>query len=243
MSCHILTGDCFEHMQRFPDACVNLVLCDLPYGVTRNKWDNILPFEDLWCEWKRLLVPNGMVILTSAGLFTAHVILSNPNWFKYKCVWVKSKATNFLNAKKQPLRKHEDILVFCEGAGCYHPQMTSGKPYDRGVVRAFEESNYRSMPSSHRKNTSGDRYPVDVLYIPTAESEGAVIHPTQKPVRLGKWLIRTYTNPGDTVLDCCCGSGGFVIAAALEGRHAIGMEIDSEMAEKARNRAAGLLGE
>lgn len=237
MSCHILTGDCFEHMQRFPDACVNLVLCDLPYGVTRNKWDSILPFEDLWREWKRLLVPNGMVILTSVGLFTARVMLSNPEWFKYKLVWVKSKATNFLNAKKQPLRKYEGILVFCEGAGRYNPQFTQGAPYKKSSRSGDTVSNYGVFGSHAPQSIDGKRYPTDVLCIPTAESEGAVIHPTQKPLALGRHLVRTYTNPSDTVLDCCCGSGSFIIAAALECRHAIGIEIDAEMAEKARSRA------
>lgn len=243
MGCHILSGDCFQLMKRLPAQSVNLVLCDLPYGITRNPWDSVLPFEDLWAHWKRLLVPGGMVVLTASGMFTARAMLSNPEWFKYKLVWVKSKATNFLNAKKQPLRKHEDILVFCECAGLYNPQFTPGAPYKKTARSGDSVSNYGTFGSHTPQSPDGSRYPTDVLYIPTAESDGEVIHRTQKPLKLGKWLVRTYTSPGDTVLDCCCGSGSFVIAAAFEGRHAIGMEIDAEMYGKARARAERLLNE
>ena len=121
-------GDCLELMKDIPDKSIDMILCDLPYGTTQNKWDSVIPFDDLWREYKRIIKDNGVIVLTSQGIFTAKLILSNEKWFKYKWVWEKSKATNFLNAKKQPLRKHEDICVFYNKQPKYNPQMTEGEP-------------------------------------------------------------------------------------------------------------------
>lgn len=129
----VIEGDCIEVMHHFPNDCIDMVLCDLPYGTTQNKWDSIVPLEQLWAEYKRIVKPNGAIVLTSQGLFTAVLIMSQPKLFKYKWVWEKSKPTNFLNAKKQPLRKHEDICVFYNKQPIYNPQMTEGEPYDKGV--------------------------------------------------------------------------------------------------------------
>lgn len=223
----LFEGDCLEIMRTIPDASIDMVLCDLPYGTTQNKWDSVLDLQRLWKEYNRIVKPNGAVALTSQGLFTAKLILSNEKYFKYKIVWEKSKATNFLNAKKQPLRKHEDICVFYRRQPVYNPQMGVGVPYDKGVRKDQLTGGYGDFKPV-RVKSEGTRYPTDIIYFKTAESEGPVVHPTQKPVALGQYLIRTFTNEGDVVLDNTCGSGSFLVAAALEKRRFIGIENNLE---------------
>lgn len=224
----VIEADCLDVLPGLPDRSVHLVLCDLPYGTTRNRWDSVLPLETLWAQWKRVLVPNGVVALTSQGVFTARLILSNEAWFRYKLVWEKSKPTNFLNAKRQPLRKHEDVCVFYAEQPTYHPQMRAGEAYDKGVRKDQHTGSYGEF-SPVRVKSGGERWPTDVVYFKTAESEGPVWHATQKPVALGRYLVRTYTNPGDVVLDVCAGSGSFLVAAALEGRRFVGVEKNQEV--------------
>jgi site-specific DNA-methyltransferase (adenine-specific)/modification methylase len=153
--------------------------------------------------------------------------MSQPKMFKYKWVWEKSKATNFLNVKKQPLRKHEDICVFYKKQPVYNPQMTDGEPYDKGFRKKQLSGSYGDFMSVHVKS-NGLRYPTDVIYFKTAESEGEVFHATQKPVDLGRYLVRTYSNPGDVVLDNTSGSGSFLVAALLEGRNFVGIEKNAD---------------
>lgn len=251
-----------EVMKKMPPQSVDMILCDLPYGITQNKWDSILPLGDyvpsecgflykedfllrefkagvaysdalrnwnasalpgLWSLYKRVLKPNGVIVLTSNELFTSQLIDSNPDDFKYRWVWVKSKATNFLNAKIQPLRKFEDVCVFYGKQPTYHPQMTEGEAYDKGVRKDQLTGSYGDFKPRHVVS-DGQRYPTDVVYFKTAEAEGPVIHSTQKPVELGRYFVRTYTNPGDVVLDNTCGSGSFLVSALLEGRNFIGIE-------------------
>lgn len=205
-----------------------MVLCDLPYGTTQNTWDSTLPLEELWSHYKRVLAPKGVVALMSQSRFTARLILSNESWFRYKLVWVKSKATNFLNAKRQPLRKHEDICIFYSEQPRYTPQMFPGGAYDKGIRKDQLTGSYGDFQPA-RIQSQGSRYPTDVLYFATAEAEGPVWHPTQKPVELGRYLVRTYTEEGATVLDNCFGSGSFLVAAALEKRHSIGIEKNCDL--------------
>ena len=219
----LLEGDCLERMRALPDQSIHLILCDLPYGTTQNKWDSVIDLEALWAQYRRLLAPGGAVVLTSQGPFTARLILSNEAWFKYKLVWVKSKATNFLNAKKQPLRRHEDVCVFYPKQPVYHPQMQPGSEYDKGVRKNQLTGSYGDFDPV-RVRSKGQRYPTDVVYFKTAESEGQVWHPTQKPVALGRYLVRTFTQPGQVVLDNAFGSGSFLVAAVTEGRNVIGIE-------------------
>lgn len=221
----LFQGDCLEILEHFPDKSVSLILCDLPYGTTQNKWDSKIDLEKLWKCYKRVLKEDGVVVLSSQGIFTAKLILSNQENFKYKIVWVKSKPTNFLNAKKQPLRKHEDICVFYSKQSTYVPQMTPGEPYDKGVRKNQLSGSYGDFQPVHVKS-DGDRYPTDVIYFKTAESEGKVVHPTQKPVELGRYLVRTYSKPGDLVLDNAFGSGSFLLSAHLEGRKYCGIEMN-----------------
>ena len=223
----LFEGDCLEIMKQFPDNAIDMVLCDLPYGTTQNKWDAIVNFDDLWQQYNRIVKPNGAIVLTGQGLFTAKLILSNEKYFKYKIVWEKSKPTNFLNAKKQPLRKHEDICVFYRKQPTYNPQMTEGKQYNKGIRKDKLTGSYGNFKPVLR-TSDGERYPVDIVYFKTAESKpyGQVVHPTQKPVELGRYLIKTYSNEGDLILDNSFGSGSFLLAAALENRKFCGIELN-----------------
>ncbi|MFZ5641684.1 MAG: DNA-methyltransferase [Bacillota bacterium] len=225
----LIEGDCLEVMRQIPDKSIDMVLCDLPYAMTQNKWDSLIPLEPLWEQYERIIKDNGTIVLSSQGVFTAKLILSNEKLFKYKITWIKSKPTNFLNAKKQPLRKHEDVCVFYKRQPTYNPQMVPGEPYTKGVRKDQLSGCYGDFKPVEVKSDNGDRYPSDVVYFKTAESEGPVWHPTQKPVELGRYLIRTYTNPGEIVLDNTFGSGSFLVAALLEGRNFIGVEKNDEV--------------
>lgn len=225
MGGEIHEGDCLEIMKGIADASIDMILCDLPYGTTQNKWDSIIPLELLWAEYERIIKPRGAIVLNAQGIFTAKLILSKEQLFKYKMVWVKSKATNFLNAKKQPLRQHEDICVFYKKQPDYTPMMFPAESYDKGIRKDQITGSYGDFKPVHVKS-DGERYPTDVIYCKTSESEkgGRVWHPTQKPVALGRYLIRTFTKKGDIVLDNCFGSGSYLVAAALEQRRFIGIE-------------------
>jgi len=227
----VIQGDCLEVMKGIPDKSIDMILCDLPYGTTQNKWDSVINLDKLWSHYERIIKDNGAIALTAQGLFTAKLIMSNEKLFKYKIVWIKSKSTNFLNAKKQPLRKHEDICLFYKKQPTYNPQMTNGVAYDKGVRKDQYTGSYGDFKPRHVKS-NGERYPNDIIcyeeqsvddfvYIKTAESEGPVLHPTQKPVELGRYLIKTFTNPGNIVLDNACGSGSFLLSAILENRQFI----------------------
>lgn len=226
----LLEGDCLKLLRHVPTGAVDLILCDLPYGTTQNRWDSVIDLCQLWTEYRRVLKPSGVVVLTSQGVFTAKLILSNEDWFKYKIVWEKSKSTNFLNAKKQPLRKHEDICVFYAKPSTYNPQMRPGTAYDKGIRKSQLSGSYGDFQPSHVRS-DGERYPTDVVYFKTAESEPerSVWHPTQKPVELGRYLVRTYSNEGDLILDNAFGSGSFLVAAAMEKRRFIGIERNEEV--------------
>lgn len=215
-------------MASLPSQSIDMIVCDLPYGTTQNKWDSVIPLDKLWVQYDRVIKDGGVIALTSQGVFTAKLILSNEKLFKYKYVWVKSKPTNFLNAKKQPLRKHEDICVFYKTISTYNPQMIEGDPYNKGFRKNQLSGSYGDFKSVEVKS-AGERYPTDVVYFKTAESEGEVVHPTQKPVELGRFLIRTYTNPGDIVMDNAFGSGSFLVSAVLEERNFVGIERNSQV--------------
>lgn len=233
---NVLEGDCLEVMRRIPSQSVDLILCDLPFGTTQNKWDSVIDLNLLWKEYERIISPRGVIALNSQGIFTAKLMMSNEKLFKYKLTWVKSKPTNFLNAKKQPLRKHEDICIFYKNQPTYNPQMSEGEPYTKGVRKAQFTGSYGLFKPVLVESADGQRYPTDVIYFKTSESEGQVWHPTQKPVQLGRYLVRTFTKPGDVVLDNTCGSGSYLISALEEGRNFIGIEknVDTELFRKER---------
>lgn len=225
----IIEGDCLEVLKTIPDKSIRLILADLPYGSTVNPWDELIDLEALWTQYRRIIMDNGVIALTAQGVFTAKIIMSNLQWFRYKIVWIKSVATNYLNAKKQPLRKHEDICIFYNKPPVYHPQMSAGKAYST-TRTAKANSNYGIHANTTTEST-GQRYPIDVviheedhLFINSALSERKILHPTQKPVALGRYLVRTYSDAGDIILDNACGSGSFPVAAVLENRRFIGIE-------------------
>jgi len=206
-----------------------MVLCDLPYGTTQNQWDSVICLDSLWKLYNRVVKTNGAIVLFAHGIFTAQLIMSNQKDFKYKWVWEKSKASNYLNTKKQPLRKHEDVCVFYKKQPIYNPQMKDGDPYNKGLRKDQSTGSYGKFNRVLVKSDDGKRYPTDILYFKTAESEGEVWHPTQKPVELGRYLIRTYTNPGDIVLDNAFGSGSFLVAAVMENRKFCGIEKNEDV--------------
>lgn len=224
----VIEGDCLNVLKNIPPKSVDMILCDLPYGTTQNQWDSVIPLDKLWKHYEKIIKDKGVIVLTAQGQFAAKVILSNHKLFKYKIIWVKSKPTNFLNAKKQPLRKHEDILVFYKEQPFYNPQMSIGEPYNKGFRKDQLTGSYGDFKTVEVKS-NGERYPTDVVYFKTAESEGQVFHPTQKPVELGRYLIRTFSRPGEIVLDNACGSGSFLVAAVLEDRKFIGIEKNQEV--------------
>jgi DNA modification methylase len=234
----IYLGDCLEIMKEIGDNSIDMILCDLPYGTTQCKWDSIIPLEDLWLQYNRICKENAAMVFTSAQPFTSRLISSNIKNFKYTWVWEKSKATGYLNAKKQPMRAHEDICVFYRRPPTYNPQMWQSTPYNKGTAHRPTET-YGSQVSVEVKNDSGLRYPRTVQYFKTAESEGKVRHPTQKPLSLFEYLIKTYSNEEDLILDNAIGSGTTAAAALKNNRKFIGIEKDPEYHKIALQRIAG----
>ena len=224
----LANGDCLEVMKEIPDGSIDMVLCDLPYGTTACKWDSVIPFEPLWEHYRRITKKNAAIVLTASQPFTSALVMSRAETFKYQWVWEKSKASNFLLAKKQPLKAHEDVLVFSFGTPPYLPQMAEGKPFkgDGRSKKGSEWDGVNSVPNpTRRADNNGTRYPRTVQYFATAESEKVgALHPTQKPVALMEYLIRTYTKEGEVVLDNCMGSGTTGVACVNTGRNFIGIE-------------------
>jgi site-specific DNA-methyltransferase (adenine-specific) len=212
--------DCLVGMQQVPDKSIDMILCDLPYGTTACKWDVIIPFEPLWKQYERVIKDNGAIVLTASQPFTSALVMSNPKLFRYDLVWNKKKATGHLLAKKQPLRLKEDVLIFYKSQPTYNPQFTEGSPYKSNPRKNNKEGVY-SIVGEARNENAGFRYPKNIIEIPF---EFAPIHPTQKPVALFEYLIKTYTNEGETVLDNCMGSGTTAIACINTNRNYIGFE-------------------
>ena len=218
-------GDCIVNLKNITDASVDMVLCDLPYGTTQCNWDIIIPFDDLWKELNRVCKKNAAMVFTASQPFTSLLITSNIKNFKYNWVWEKSKATGYLNSNKQPMRAHEDICVFYRKQPTYNPIMVNGTPYNKGEAHRPTDV-YGSQKSVLVKSDSGLRFPRTVQYFKTAESEGKVLHPTQKPLALINYLIRTYTNEEDIIIDPVMGSGTTGVAAINLNRKFIGFELD-----------------
>ena len=236
-------GDCLEVMKGIPDNAVDMILCDLPYGTTQCKWDSVIPFEPLWEEYNRVCKRNAAMIFTAAQPFTSTLVTSNIKNFKYTWVWEKSKASGHLNAKRMPMRAHEDICVFYRKPPVYNPQMTQGQPYHKGTWQAKNTPDvWGEQRDYENKNDTGLRYPRTVQYFRTAESEGK-LHPTQKPQALFEYLIRTYSQEGDVVLDSCIGSGTTAIAALSTGRKYIGIELEQKYFEITNDRIEQWRGE
>ena len=232
----LMNADCLQAMCAIPDGSVDLVLCDLPYGTTQNKWDSVIPFEPLWREYWRVLKPNGAVVLTAAQPFTSALVMSQVEHFRYEWVWVKNKASGHLNANRRPMRAHEDVLVFCRTQPRYFPLKTEGHRPGNYAKRAKQSENYGyAEPTEYGGQTT--RVPKTPLCIPVLNNDDPQrVHPTQKPVALMEYLIRTYTNEGETVLDNCMGSGTTGVACKNTGRNFIGIERDPEYFRIAQER-------
>ena len=240
----LLFGDCLDLLPKIPSGSIDCIIADNPYQVLhRNnphaKWDNIIPFEPLWAQYERIIKDNGAIVLFAQGMFTAKLMLSNEKLWRYNLVWDKQRTTAFLNANRMPLRCHEDICVFYKSLPTYHPQYVDGKPnHPRGTgkhkhtntcygkyIQDYQGRTYDSVPRVESTVPDGKKLPRSIIAI-KKEHESTVFHPTQKPVELIRWLIRTYTDEGEIVLDNCCGSGTLGIAAIREKRKYVLMEKD-----------------
>jgi len=230
----LIQGDCLEEMAKLESKSIDMVMTDPPYGTTACKWDSIIPLEPMWEQLKRLIRPNGAIVMTASQPFTSVLTCSNIEMFSYEWIWVKSKITGVLNAKKMPVRKHESILVFSDNkaTGVYNAQGLIACDIKRKDKVKHSSDNYgkRGGVEYTQKYTN---WPRDVLEI---KSEGKTVHPTQKPVALMEYLIKTYTNEGDTVLDFTMGSGTTGVACKNLNRSFIGIEKDDEYFKIAKNR-------
>lgn len=228
---NLMHGDCLEMMKLIPDGSVDMVLCDLPYGTTQNKWDAVIPLDQLWAEYKRVGKPNCAYVLTAQAPFDKVLGCSNLPMLKYEWIWQKEAGTGHLNAKKAPMKDHENVLVFYAAPPTYNPQMRTGfKPYV--VAKGGESSNYNAS-GPVTTISDGSRYPLTTIRF---DRDKGNVHPTQKPVALMEYLIRTYTNEGDTVLDNTMGSGTTGVACVNTGRQFIGIERDDKYFAIAKQR-------
>ena len=228
---NIYNMDCLEGMKQIPDGSVDAVICDLPYGTTRNQWDSVIPLDQLWTEYRRITKPNAAIVLFSQQPFTSALVMSNPQMFRYEWIWEKENGTGFLNAKKMPLKIHENIAVFYRDLPSYNPIMRQGfEPYK---CRTGDQGTNYGKYEKVETISNGERFPIDIIHY-NRDADG--FHPTQKPVDLLRYLVLTYTNDGDTVLDNCMGSGTTAIACIKEHRHFIGFELSKEYFDKAVRR-------
>jgi site-specific DNA-methyltransferase (adenine-specific) len=229
----ILHGDCLELMKDIPDKSIDMILCDLPYGTTACKWDTIIPFEPLWEQYKRIIKDNGAIVLTASQPFTSALVMSNPKMFKYEWIWDKKLSSGALNANHRPMKRHENVCVFSKGKCAYMPEMRTGKLRTRGGGKA-SQCYGKVVPT---KSISDQYYPTTILDFSNANQRGKV-HPTQKPVALFEYLIKTYTNEGDLVLDNCAGSGTTGVACKNTGRNFILIEKEQEYVDIIHKRLA-----
>ena len=227
----IYNEDCLEGMKRIPDKSIDMILCDLPYGTTQNKWDSIIPLEPLWEQYKRIIKDNGAIVLTAQTPFDKVLGVSNLDMLKYEWIWEKTESTGFLNAKKMPLKRHENILVFYKKLPAYNPQFTKGTPYSY-QKDGISSGNYGDSKGTNKIVNEGKRYPVSIITF----KKDRGLHPTQKPVALFEYLIKTYTNKGETVLDNCMGSGTTAIACLNTDRQYVGFELDEDYYNIAQDR-------
>ena len=241
----IYNEDCLQGMKRIPDGTIDAVICDLPYGVLNGEseggsWDTIIPFEPLWAEYRRVCKPTAAIVLFAQGMFTADLMHSNPKMWRYNLIWKKGdRASGFLNANRMPLRNHEDIVIFYDKLPTYNPQMRTGFPnHTRGHGGGkLKNGCYGKFdPWARSEVITTEKFPLSIIDIAKEHDVNKQFHPTQKPVDLLRYLVLTYTNEGDTVLDNCMGSGTTAIACIKERRHFIGFELSKEYFDKAVRR-------
>lgn len=236
----LMQGDCLELMKTIPDRSIAMVLCDLPYGITRNSWDCCLDLNKLFMQYHRIIKKNGVIALFSQPPFSAELIMANKKNFRYEWIWEKSQGTGHLNANRTPMKKHENILIFYSKLPTYNPQFMNGKPYIS--TQSTHSSNYGKQKNNITTVNNGKRYPTDILKFTSEKG----LHPTQKPVSLLAYLIKTYTNESETILDNCMGSGSTGVACLNTNRDFIGIELDEtyfNIAEKRIHEAEQLMKE
>ena len=230
----LMQGDCLELMQEIPDGSVDMILCDLPYGTTTCKWDDVIPFDKLWEQYNRIIKENGVVALFGREPFSSYLRISNIKNYRYDWIWEKSLCSNFLNIKKQPTFNYENVCIFYKKQPTYNPQMRSGNPY---TYKAKERKSRQQSTINNKQReivNIGIRYPKNIIFFGNGNNKNK--HPTQKPVPLLEYLIKTYTNQGETVLDNCMGSGSTGVACVNTGRDFIGIELDKGYFDIAKKR-------
>jgi site-specific DNA-methyltransferase (adenine-specific) len=233
----LIQGDCLEKMKDIPDKSIDMILCDLPYGTTACKWDTIIPFEPLWEQYKRIIKDNGAIVLTASQPFTSALVMSNVKMFKYEWIWEKDGGSNFATTKYQPMKEHENVLVFGKGTIKYNQQKQERIGSRKGKVT-------KTVDSGRKDSVYGTQEGGKELEVPELRTPRSIqrftrergLHPTQKPVKLMEYLIKTYTNEGDLVLDNCMGSGTTGVACKNLNRNFIGIEKDPEYCEIAEKR-------
>lgn len=236
MNYQLYPGDCLEIMPTLPPQSIDAIICDPPFGTTSCNWDSVIPFAPMWECIKHVIKPRGAVVLFGSQPFTSALVMSNPKWFRYEIIWEKTIATNFMMQEKQPAKKHENILVFYDQAPTYNPQMERGKAYVDNRTSANKKIGFADTQCSQRQPivNTGMRYPSTVRKFSNGNND--TVHPTQKPVDLLAYLVQTYTNPGETVLDFTVGSGSTGVACAETGRDFIGIELDETYFKIAQDR-------
>ena len=242
---HIYNMDCLEGMNMIPDGMVDAIICDLPYGVLNSQseggsWDAVIPFEPLWEQYRRVTKPTAPIVLFAQGMFTADLMQSNRKMWRYNLVWDKVRATGFLNANRMPLRNHEDIIVFYRQLGTYNPQMEALNGRERNHPQGYgdhvEKNSCYGKVGRINPTYEDKKHPRSIIVKRAVHCNEGQFHPTQKPLDLLRYLVLTYTNPGDVILDNACGSGTTCLAAALEHRHYIGFETSKDYFDKAVKR-------
>ena len=233
----IYNEDCLTGMQRIPDGSVDCIICDLPYGTTANKWDSIIPLDKLWEQYKRITKPTAAIVLTASQPFTSMLVMSNLEMFRHEWIWIKNRGSNFANTVREPFKEHEEVLVFSKGKWTYNKQMqprTGG-----GLERTKYNCKFESQSDNYRKFESREENTLTEMRVPSSWQKFNTevgMHPTQKPVELFRYLLRTYSNPGDTILDNTIGSGTTAVAALREKRHFIGFELNRDYYDIALRR-------
>ncbi|NOQ37376.1 site-specific DNA-methyltransferase [archaeon] len=236
----IICGDCLDVMKEIPDRSIDMILCDLPYGVTQNREDKTLDLTLLWTQYLRIIKDKGIIVLTSQFPYTLDLINGNRRYFRYDLIWDKHLTSGFLNSNRMPLRKHEHLLVFYKRLGKYNPQFMAGKPlHSKGISymdKEHKNNNYGhfDMVDDSRAGSTS-KYPVSIISIPKSHPSKA-LHPTEKPVRLAEYLISTYTDVGDIVLDNCIGTGWTAVACKHLSRHFIGIDISRAYCDMSEQR-------
>jgi len=231
----LMCGDCLDLMKTIADESIDAIIADLPYGTTYCKWDAIIPLDNMWDAFDRIIKPNGAIVLTASQPFTSSLVMSRPNMFRTEWIWDKVNGTNFANAKKHPLKVHESILVFGKQATNYYPIMVQGKPNHKQGKSTSNKSETRLINTRSKDDLSGLKYPKSIQTFAKHSSQCG-LHPTQKPIELMEYLVKTYSKQGDTVLDLTMGSGTTGVACITNDREFIGIELDKKYFNIAKNR-------